>query len=260
MNDNEVLWERHAAWWQEHFSDGADPEYTEQIIPLVGRHLGSARRVLDIGCGEGQVARHLAGLGVEVVGFDPTPSQLATARARAGGPTYARARADALPCRRAAFDGVLVCLAIEHVDAFEATIADAARALAPEGRFLLVLCHPLLQAPGSGWIDDRIDDQRYWRIGAYLRDDTAVDAVEPGVELRFIHRPLSRYVRAIGDAGLVIDDMEEPPPPPLLLAEMWNYPEASTIPRVLVIRARHPEPIAMKHAHTVAPLVRQSAR
>ena len=183
VNDdsNEALWERHAAWWQRNFSNGADAEYAEQILPLVGRHLGSARRVLDIGCGEGQVARHLAGLGVDVVGLDPTPSQIGTARARAGGPTYARARADALPCPNAAFDGVLVCLAIEHVDAFEATIRDAARALTPKGRFLLVLCHPLLQAPGSGWIDDRITAERYWRIGAYLRDDTVIDEVEPGV-------------------------------------------------------------------------------
>src|SRR5262245_59526021 len=90
MHDTiEGLWERHAAWWQAHFSDGADAEYSKQILPLVGRHLGTARRVLDIGCGEGQVARHLAGLGVEVLGLDPTPSQIGTARARAGGPTYA---------------------------------------------------------------------------------------------------------------------------------------------------------------------------
>jgi len=259
-DDNEALWERHAAWWQRNYANGADAEYAEQILPLVGRHLGSARRVLDIGCGEGQVARHLAGLGVDVVGLDPTRSQIGTAQARAGGPTYGRARADALPCRNDAFDGVLVCLALEHVDAFEATIREVARALASHGRFLLVLCHPLLQAPGSGWIDDRVGDDRYWRIGSYLRDDTAVDEVEPGVSLRFIHRPLSRYVHAIGQAGLVIEDMEEPVPPPQLLAELWNYPEASTIPRVLVIRARHPELTPMKHAHTVAPLVRRSER
>jgi SAM-dependent methyltransferase len=259
IDDNEALWERHARWWQRNFSEGADAEYVEQILPLVGRHLGRARRVLDIGCGEGQVARHLVGLGVEVIGLDPTPSQIGAAQARGGGPAYARARADALPCRSETFDGVLVCLALEHVDAFEATIGEVARTLARHGHFLLVLCHPLLQAPESGWIDDRVGDERYWRIGSYLRDDTAVDEVEPGVTLRFIHRPLSRYVHAIGQAGLVIEDMEEPIPPPRLLAEMWNYPEADTIPRVLVIRARHREMNAMKHALPVAPLVRRSA-
>ena len=28
------LWETHADWWQHGFTDGADPEYEEQILPL----------------------------------------------------------------------------------------------------------------------------------------------------------------------------------------------------------------------------------
>jgi SAM-dependent methyltransferase len=236
--ENEALWEQHAGWWQREFSAGADPEYVDQILPLVARHLEGARRVLDIGCGEGQVARHLAACGVEVIGLDPTPSQINVARDRAGGPRYARARADALPCRDEAFDSVLVCLALEHVDAFEDAIQEVARTLAPGGRFVLVVCHPLLQAPGSGWIDDRITGEHYWRIGQYLRDVVVVDEVAPGISLRFIHRRLSRYVHAMGTAGLLIEDMEEPPPPPRLVADMWAYAEAVTIPRVLLMRAR----------------------
>lgn len=36
LSDHDVnadLWEAHADWWQREFTDGADPEYTEQIIP-----------------------------------------------------------------------------------------------------------------------------------------------------------------------------------------------------------------------------------
>ena len=36
------LWEQHAQWWQQEFTDGADPEYEEQILPLVERHLAGA--------------------------------------------------------------------------------------------------------------------------------------------------------------------------------------------------------------------------
>jgi len=232
------LWEQHAEWWQREFSAGGDAEYADQILPLVARHLADVRRVLDVGCGEGQVARHLAALGVEVVGVDPTWSQVSVARDRAGGPRYARARADSLPCRDAAFDSVVLCLALEHVDAFEQALAEVARALAPGGRFVLVLCHPLLQAPSSGWIDDRVTGEHYWRVGQYLHDDVVVDEVAPGVAFRFIHRRLSRYVHAMGAAGLLIEDMEEPPPASRLVAEVWDYPEARTIPRVLLVRAR----------------------
>jgi SAM-dependent methyltransferase len=238
---NEALWERHAAWWQHEFTSGADREYEEQILPLVARHLHDARRVLDIGCGEGQVARHLAAHGVEVVGLDPTPAQVTVASDRAGGPRYARARAEALPCRDAAFDAALICLAIEHVEAFATTISEVARVLEPGGRFVLVLCHPLLQAPRSGWVDDRIADTHYWKVGSYLTHETYVDEVAPGIALQFHHRPLGRYVHAIGDAGLLIDDMDEPTPPEQFLAETWGFAAAASIPRVLLIRARRPE-------------------
>jgi SAM-dependent methyltransferase len=236
--DNEALWDRNAAWWQREFTGGADAEYEEQILPMVSRHLRGARRVLDVGCGEGQVARHVARLGAEITGIDPTASQVDAARDRAGGPRYARARAEALPCRDAAFDAVVLCLALEHIDAFEAVMSEAARVLEPDGRFVLLLGHPFLQAPGSGWVDDQIVGEHYWRIGSYLGDDTVVDTVAPGVDFVFIHRPLSRYVHAMGEAGLLVDDMEEPPPPTGFRSETGDFPEAATIPRVLLLRAR----------------------
>src|SRR5882757_10779726 len=92
------LWERNAGWWQEGFTEGADAEYEEQILPLARECLDGAVRVLDIGTGEGQIARLAVRDGASlVVGVDPTMAQLAAARERAGGVHYARADADALP-------------------------------------------------------------------------------------------------------------------------------------------------------------------
>jgi SAM-dependent methyltransferase len=240
MNDRS-LWEEQAGWWQQGFTDGADPEYEEQILPLIDRHLVGSRRILDIGCGEGQAARRLTALGSEVIGLDPTRAQLQLARERAGGPAYAHAIAEALPCRSRSFDAVVMCLVIEHIEEHEAAIREVARVLEPGGRFLLLLNHPLLQAPGSGWIDDHILEEQYWRIGPYLRDDAGIDEVAPGVNLPFMHRPLSRYIHVMGEVGLLIDDMDEPPPPPGFLAEAWEYSEAASIPRLMLLRARRIE-------------------
>lgn len=232
------MWDEHAEWWQREFTDGADPEYEEQILPLVDRQLARARRVLDIGCGEGQVSRRVAMLGADVVGVDPTESQLAVAVERGGTPRYVRGLAEVLPCRSASFDAAVVCLVIEHIDPFEPVIHEVARVLVPGGRFLLLLNHPLLQTTGSGWVDDQILDEQYWRVGPYLVDDTGTEEVAPGVELPFMHRPLSRYVHVMGEAGLLIDDMEEPAPPPGFLARASEYRDAALIPRLMVIRAR----------------------
>ena len=196
------------------------------------------QRVLDVGCGEGQVARRIARLGADVVGIDPSLSQVRAAHERGGPPRFVQARAEQLPCLTAAFDAVLVCLALEHIDPFEPAINEIARVLVPGGRFLLLLTHPLLQAPGSGWVENEGSGESYWRVGPYLRDDVAVDEVAPGVYFEFAHRPLSRYVHAMGEAGLLIEDIMEPTPPRPVLLETGGFPNAATIPRLMVLSAR----------------------
>jgi len=94
----------------------------------------------------------------------------------------------------------------------------------------------LLQAPGSGWIDDRILDEQYWRIGPYLVEDKTLEEVDKDVWIPFIHRPLSRYVNALVAAGLHITQMEEPAPPAGFLARAQEYSEAASIPRLLFLR------------------------
>jgi SAM-dependent methyltransferase len=234
------------SWWQAEFTEGADAEYLEQILPLAAEHLSGVETVLDVGCGEGQLARMAAGLaGVSfVAGVDPTWGQLvvaadreAPAADRGGRVAYAGAAAAGLPFSPDAFDAVAACLVFEHIDEMDAAIAEVGRVLRPGGRFLFFLNHPLLQTPGSGWIDDRILDEQYWRIGPYLVEDKTLEEVEKGVWIPFVHRPLSRYVNAMVAAGMLITRMEEPAPPPGFLERAHEYAEAATIPRLLLLRA-----------------------
>jgi SAM-dependent methyltransferase len=237
--ESAALWEVNTPWWVESFTGGADAEYDEQILPMAADHLNGATRVLDVGCGEGQISRLAAGLpGVErVVGVDPTWAQLEVARARGGAVAYERAEAARLPCPSASFDAAIACLVFEHIDDADGAIAEVGRVLRPGGRFLFFLNHPLLQAPGSGWIDDRILDEQYWRIGPYLVEDKTLEEVDKDVWIPFIHRPLSRYVNALIAAGLFVTRMEEPAPPPGFLARAEEYQAAATIPRLLYLLA-----------------------
>ena len=236
----EDLWESNAAWWQDGFTEGADPEYEEQILPMAVSGLTGARRVLDVGTGEGQVARLAVRGGAEVVvGVDPTAAQVRVAAARGGGAVYARAGAASLPFGDATFDAVVACLVFEHIRDVDDALREVGRVLRDGGRFLFFLNHPLLQTPSSGWIDDQVLDppEQYWRIGPYLVEDETIEEVEKDVFIPFIHRPLSRYVNAMADAGLQLRRMEEPAPPAGFLARAAEYEAAATIPRLLFLLA-----------------------
>jgi SAM-dependent methyltransferase len=239
MRDDQDLWEANAGWWQEGFTEGADAEYEEQILPMAAQHLVGAATVLDVGTGEGQIARLATkGGATTVIGVDPTWAQVDVARQRAGGPAYARAGAAQLPFPTGAFDAVVACLVFEHIVEYAEAISEVARVLEPGGRFLFFLNHPLLQTPNSGWIDDHILEEQYWRIGPYLVEDLSEEEVAPGVRLPFFHRPLSRYVNAMADVGLLIERMDEPAPPQGFLDRAVEYREAASIPRLLFMRAR----------------------
>lgn len=238
MSDN-GLWDEHAQWWIDGFTDGADPEYVEQIIPLAVEELAGRGKVLDLGCGDGQIARALAAQGSDVLGVDPTQLHIDVAIKRGGGPRYLLGGATKIPADDNSFDAVVACLVFEHIDQMDEAMAEVARVLKPNGQFSFFLNHPLLQTPGSGWIDDHIIDppEQYWRIGPYLVETESIEEVEKDVYIRFIHRPLSRYVNALLANGLSLERMVEPSPPAGFLARAPEYALAHTVPRLLYLRS-----------------------
>ena len=238
MSDN-GLWDEHAQWWIDGFTNGADPEYVEQIIPLAVEELFGRHKVLDLGCGDGQIARALASQGSDVLGVDPTQLHIDIANERGGGPRYLLGGATDIPADDNSFDAVVACLVFEHIDQMDEAMTEVARVLKPEGQFSFFLNHPLLQTPGSGWIDDHIIDppEQYWRIGPYLVETESIEEVEKDVYIRFIHRPLSRYVNALIANGMTLERMVEPSPPAGFLARAPEYALAHTVPRLLYLRS-----------------------
>ena len=116
-------------------------------------------------------------------------------------------------------------------------ISEVARVLRPEGRFVFLLNHPLLQTPGSGWVEEHTSETsiQYWRIGQYLVEQETIEEVELGIRIPFIHRPLSVYLNSLTDRGLSLERMLEPAPPEGFLERNDAYRSAQHIPRLLVL-------------------------
>ena len=152
---SEDLWEAHAGWWQDGFTDGADPEYEEQILPLApsdlaGLPAGARRRVRR---GPGRPAGGRRGRRGRRDRPDVGPGP---GRARAGRRSVVRRRVRPICPSPTPVRCRVACLVFEHIREVDAAIREVvARVLEPGGRFLFFLNHPLLQTPDSGWIDDQ---------------------------------------------------------------------------------------------------------
>ncbi len=235
-----ALWDAHADWWQASFTNGADIEYEEEVLPFLANECKGARQILDLGCGEGQVARRLAQLrGARVVGIDPSAGQLGHAIPHARKVRYVQGTGECLPFVDGSFDAVVCCLVIEHTADPDVVLEEVARVLAPGGRFLLLINHPMYQGPNSGMIDDQILGERYWRVGPYLAESTTIEHVDAEVEIPFSHRPLSRYINPLVAFDLLLTKLWEPAPLPAFLEDSIDPDLEGAIPRLLAMRFEH---------------------
>jgi ubiquinone/menaquinone biosynthesis C-methylase UbiE len=101
--------------------------------------------ILDVGCGEGGLARLIASEGAMVTGVDPNLLAIARARHLVPGARFACACAEALPFDDGSFDAVVVVNALHHVppDAMDKALAEASRVLRRSGS--LVVVEPLAE-------------------------------------------------------------------------------------------------------------------
>jgi ubiquinone/menaquinone biosynthesis C-methylase UbiE len=91
-------------------------------------------RILDVGCGDGQLTQRLVASGAEVTGVDASAEMAAAACAR--GVRAVHASAEALPFADACFDAVFSNAALHWVRDHDAMLVSVARVLRPGGRFV----------------------------------------------------------------------------------------------------------------------------
>jgi SAM-dependent methyltransferase len=166
-------------------------------------------KTLEVGCGEGRVARDLAARGHRVTGLDASPTLVRAAAEADPGATYVVGPAEALPFDDASFDLVVAYNALMDVADMPTTVAEAARVLRPGGRLCACVTHPVPDAATRS------------------QDDAIV--IEDYLEPRFVSIPIERdglaftfegwafpleaYARALEDAGLLIEALREPADP-----------------------------------------------
>lgn len=166
----------------------------------------AGRRVLDLGCGVGQLARHIAEAGAsEVVAIDLSERMLEIAKREFAHPrvTHRQLSIEEADFPDGRFDLVVSSLAFHYVADYPELIRNIARWLTSGGVLVFSTEHPFYTARAAA---DELKLDRYPDEG--VRERTwFVEGV------RRHHRTIAILVNGLIDAGLTIERVLEPVPP-----------------------------------------------
>jgi SAM-dependent methyltransferase len=144
------------------------------------------------------------------------------------------ADAAALPLDDGAADLVVSFMSLMNTDDLGGAVREAARVLAPGGRYCIAIVHPLNTA---GSFVSREPDAPFVIEGSYFeRVEKAMPVERDGLRMTFLdaHRPLEDYFESLEDTGLVVERLREiPDGSDQKGAERWRR-----IPLFLHLRAR----------------------
>jgi len=155
-------------------------DLVELLAPKAGE------RVLDLGCGPGDLTTTLHGAGATVVGLDASPEMIATARARAGasGPSFVVGDGQSLSYD-GEFDAVFSNAALHWMPRASDVARGVARALRPGGRFVA-------EFGGHGCVA---------RVRAGVSEALQRRGEDPGAWLRWYFPNVAEYVAVLAAAG-----------------------------------------------------------
>jgi SAM-dependent methyltransferase len=199
--DLRAVWQAHAdTWIRWSRSAELDSEFWQfHRAQFLGLLPPPGRLTVDMGCGEGRVGRALAAAGHRVVGCDTAFAMVRAAVDASPVGAAVVADAAALPLRDGAADLVIAFMCLHDFDDMTTAVHEAARVLAPGGRFAVALLHPVVTAKLAGTY---AAESRY----------TLQTVPKAGLAMTYegLHRPLTAYTAALATAGLAIEVISEP--------------------------------------------------
>ena len=203
LSDTRIIeaWSNNARPWITAVREGRI-ESRKQITDraIVDAILGRApRSVLDIGCGEGWLARALAPHHIGVIGVDTVPALVEAARKAGGGDFHVMSYEDIASGNLHASADVVVCnFSLLGKESVEGIFGIAPTLLNPHGALIVQTLHPVAACGDLPYRDG-------WRQGSWA--GISGDFSEPAP---WYFRTLEGWARLFTDGGLRLSEIREP--------------------------------------------------
>jgi SAM-dependent methyltransferase len=133
-------WSARAEGWAEVWADMADPA-RHAIMDAAG--VGVGMRLLDVGCGSGELCALVALRGARVAGIDAAEGMIAIARRRLPDADLRVGPMEALPWEDGTFDVVTAVNALQFAADYVDALAEAARVVRPGGAVAICSWGPM---------------------------------------------------------------------------------------------------------------------
>lgn len=167
---------------------------------------------LEVGCGEGRVARDLVRRGHRVVALDSTAGLVRHARDADPDTGYLTAIAAQLPVRTGSFTIVVAYNSLQVVDDMQAAVEECARVLQAGGYLCFCVAHPVTDL--GGWIETpegrTLTVRREYFQSRRVEEAVQVDGL--AMTFRGWTYSLEDYALALEDSGFAIEAIREPVP------------------------------------------------
>ncbi|MEI7741208.1 MAG: class I SAM-dependent methyltransferase [bacterium] len=209
-------WHKETKSYDEHLrTEGA--MHKQVVIPGVFKLFDPKKgeAILDIACGQGQLAAEYVRRGARVSGIDAAKGLIELAKTRVRDARFFVGDAKSLAAfKPEEFDGASCILALQNIDDINPLMKEVQRVLKHGGRAIFVINHPMFRIPRqSSWGFDETQKTQYRRVDGYMSEMRVPIIMHPGQKdsttTMSFHRPLSSYTKAMSSAGLVIDAIEE---------------------------------------------------
>lgn len=244
------IWNKLATWWDSEYQEG-DVYHQAFLFPTLTKWVQAdkSKTILDIGCGNGALARIFAKLGAKVVATDFSDVFIQKAKERSDNLSIDFRLVDATDESQLqslkVFDGydyIVSNMVLHDMPTLLPLASSLKHLLKPNGIFIFSVPHPCFNS-GMVAFEDLQENSREKKVllsNNYIRSQSFEIFSKPGqpVKQMCFHRPLSELFNTFFKNGFVLDGFVEPTVDPKTLPENFLWGELSEIPPAIICRFR----------------------